>query len=143
LWHIGNDFLIVPPDYACETYGCRRGVRNRVFETIKRKEGWKWDKDCGKLAGFDFNVWNSAELTPDEVLATLKYTLDLRLAGNRAPFLFGAHVEFDPATEPGKRAALEGFVDYALSKAAVRIVPSLRIIEWMRNPRPLAPSWSV
>ncbi len=137
LWHLGNNFVIVPPDDVCDLYEFRPGLRQRVHEAIKRREGWSWDRDYGKLTGLDHNMWNSAELQSHEVLATMKYTLDLRLDGNRSPFLFGAHVECNPDTEAGKRAAVEAFVDYALTKDAVRIVPAIRIVEWMRAPQPL------
>lgn len=137
LWHIGNNYIVIPPDDKCEEYGCRAGIRKRVFENIHRNYGWEWQQDAGKLPGFDYNMWVIAQLLPEEALATLKYTLDLRLQGNRSPFLFGAHVECNPDNEPGKRAALEAFVDYALSLPAVRLVPAYRIVEWLRNPIPL------
>lgn len=137
LWHIGNNYVIVPPDEKCEQYNCRAGLRDRVYAAIKKTGSWEWDKNSGKLAGFDYNMWVMAEMSPAESLATLKYTLDLRLNGNRAPFLFGAHVECNPDTEPGKRESLEAFVDYALEKEDVRFVPAFRIVEWVRDPHPL------
>jgi hypothetical protein len=137
LWHVANNYVIVPPDEVSERYEFRPGLRQRVHESIMRREGWSWDRDYGKLTGLDHNMWNSAELASHEVLATMKYTLDLRLTGNRSPFLFGAHVECNPDTEAGKRAAVEAFVDYALSQPAVRIVPAINVVEWMRAPRAL------
>lgn len=143
LWHLSNSFVVVPPDDACGKYEIRPGLRRRVHEAVMRTEGWSWDPHHGKLSGMDHNMWRVAAMTPEEVLATLKYTLDLRLAGNRAPFLFGAHVECDPQTEARKRESVEAFIDYALSKPSVRIVPAHKIIEWMRNPQPLATNASV
>jgi hypothetical protein len=79
-------------------------------------------------------------------VATLKYTLDLRLKGNRAPFLFGAHTGFylnswntnapGAPTADERRAAIEEFLDYARSKPEVRITSARAVLEWMRNPRP-------
>lgn len=137
LWEIPNHFLMVPPDYLCEQYDCRWGLRERIRESILLNGGWDWKANFGKITAFDYNLWDLAELEPNEVLAIYKYTLDLRLSGNRAPMLFGAHVEHNPFTEPGKRAVLESFIDYALSKNAVRIVPAQKIVEWMKNPQPL------
>lgn len=138
LWQVPNHVIIIPADDVCERYDCRPGLRDRVQEAIRRNEGWNWSKVTGKLTAFDYNMWTVAELKPNEVLGTLKHMLDLRLAGNRAPFLFGAHTDCNPATEPGKRGALEAFIDYALSKDAVRIVPAFRVVEWMREPHALA-----
>ena len=45
----------------------------------------------GKITGFDWNFWAEFKMTRIEVEAILKHTLDLRLKGNRAPFLIGMH----------------------------------------------------
>jgi hypothetical protein len=68
-----------------------------------------------------------------EFLAILKYTLDLRLEGNRAPFMVGGHTALYPAIDPGRRRAIEEFIDYALSKPEVRFVTPLQLIGWMRG----------
>jgi peptidoglycan/xylan/chitin deacetylase (PgdA/CDA1 family) len=137
LWQVPNHVIVIPADDVCEQYDCRPGLRDRVQSAIRRKEGWNWNKLTGKLTAFDYNMWTVAELQPNEVLGTLKHMLDLRLATNRAPFLFGAHTDCNPATEPGKRRALEAFIDYALSKSPVRLVPAFRVVQWMRDPQPL------
>jgi peptidoglycan/xylan/chitin deacetylase (PgdA/CDA1 family) len=137
LWQVPNHVIIIPSDDVCERYDCRPGLRDRVQAAIRRNDGWNWNKVTGKLTAFDYNMWTVAELKPNEVLGTLKHMLDLRLATNRAPFLFGAHTDCNPATEPGKRRALEAFIDYALSKDAVRLVPAFRVVEWMRDPQAL------
>jgi hypothetical protein len=73
--------------------------------------------------------------------------MDLRLEGNRAPFMVGAHTgiyakeyDSDPViniSEAERRKAVEDFLDYALSKPEVRIVPPSAIIQWMRSPTAL------
>jgi peptidoglycan/xylan/chitin deacetylase (PgdA/CDA1 family) len=144
LWQIGNSVVFVPPDYLSERYGFERGLRDRSAAALKRNTAWgaTWEKEPGKLIGYDHDVWFDAELEPNEVLATLKYTLDLRLAGNRAPFLYGTNFECYPSTKPANRNMLKEFVDYALSKDDVRIVPAIRVVEWMRKPRSLLPALS-
>lgn len=137
LWQVPNHVIVIPSDDSCERYDCQPGLRDRVEAAIRRNQGWNWNKVTGKLTAFDYNMWTAAELKPNEVLGTLKHMLDLRLAGNRAPFLFGAHTDCNPATEPSKRRALEAFIDYALSMTAVRLVPAFRVVEWMRDPQPL------
>src|SRR5262249_51214219 len=77
-------------------------------------------------------------------LATLKYTLDQRLAGNRAPMIFVGHTHVYEAGWNGnapnvqdlaeRRAILEEFINYALSKPEVRMRPVADIATWMNNP---------
>ncbi len=86
LWEMPVHPVIVPHDEVCSDYGIQPGLRAK----IKAMFSW-FDTTDGKITGLDFNLWNGIRLNKDEVLATLKYTLDLRLKGNRAPFLFGAH----------------------------------------------------
>jgi hypothetical protein len=98
----------------------------------------------GKITGFDYNLWASAKLNKAETLATLKYTLDLRLQnGNRAPFMFGAHTDyfgsknaalFGQISVRERQEVMEQFIAYAQSKPEVRIVPFNSIVNWMRNP---------
>jgi hypothetical protein len=84
-------------------------------------------------------------MTKGEFLATLKHTLDKRLQGNRAPLLFGAHTDYystkytgaPNATSDERRAAIEEFIDYALSKPDVRIVSAKQVLDWMRLPQRL------
>ena len=87
-------------------------------------------------------MWFQYRMSRAEFVATLKHTLDLRLAGNRCPFLFGGHSDFYtsawdaelgiPAAE--RRAALQEFIDYALSLPQVRLVPFDHVLDWICNP---------
>lgn len=139
-WQLGNSVVIVPPDYLSQHYGFERGLRDRVAAALERNTAWgaAWRKHHGKLTGYDPDIWFDAELQPNEVLATLKYTLDLRLAGNRAPLLYGAHFDCYPSTKPENRAVMREFVAYALSQEAVRMVPAICVVEWMRKPHGLS-----
>jgi hypothetical protein len=94
-----------------------------------------------KITGLDYNMWVSANMTPDQVLTTLKYDLDQRLASNRAPFMVGAHtniytdaVSLPNSTPQQRRDTIEAFVNYALSKPQVRIVTAKDLVTWLRNP---------
>ncbi len=104
-------------------------------------------------AAFDYNLWVTRKLTKDAFVQTLKDALDARLAGNRAPFTFGAHTDeysefntgFENSHTPNstwreRRAAIEEFLIYAMSKPQVRVVTHEQIIDWMRDPRPLTGS---
>ena len=114
------------------------------------KPEWVTDEWDGKHTGFDYNIWvkesGGLNMTGAHALATFKNTLDLRLEGNRAPFLMGLHTgEYSdsnttfPAdtTAAQRRATMEAFVDYALTKNDVRFVSAKDVIDWMRNPKPL------
>ncbi|MEE9385411.1 MAG: polysaccharide deacetylase family protein [Nannocystaceae bacterium] len=99
------------------------------------------------ITGFDFNMWLT--LPSDvEFLDVMKFSFDQRYRGNRSPFTVNAHTDYysqynewdDP--EFGckdylkRREALEKFLDYVLSFDEVRVVPFIRVIDWMRDPVP-------
>jgi hypothetical protein len=140
LWEMPVHPVIVPPDDKCAEYGVPSGLRAKM----KGMNSW-FDEEGGKITGFDYNLWVLFKMTKAEVLATLKYTLDLRLQGNRAPFMFGAHTDYystkytapPNATVAERQAALEEFVDYALSKPEVRFASLKQILDWVRNPTTL------
>ncbi len=140
LWELPVHPVIVPPDDKCAQYGVEPGLRAR----LKVLQSW-FDLEGGKITGFDYNLWVSFQMTKAEFLATMKYTLDLRLAGNRAPLMFGAHTDYysskytgaPNATAQERQEAIEEFVDYALSKPEVRVVSNKQILDWVRNPVPI------
>lgn len=144
LWEIPCYTFMIPTDDVCRTYGIPPGLCDRLE---KRTPGFN-----GRITGFDWNLWMFYKLTGPEVAAILKYTLDLRLAGNRCPFTVGAHSdiyaeaydhlplekEYRPAVDYTERAAaLADFFEYALSREAVRIVAVRDLLDWLRNPQPL------
>lgn len=109
----------------------------------------------GKITGFDWNLVagsteGGAGFNREEFLETLKYSLDQRLRGNRAPLLIGGHsqfyagqaygIDFDPPhiTFPQMQQVMVEFLAYALSKPEVRIVPFRSVLAWCRQPVPLA-----
>lgn len=144
LWELPAYAVVVPPDDKCEQYGVPRGLR----ASLKTRQSW-FDVESGLITGFDYNLWASTSvggfaMTKAEFVATLKYTLDQRLAGNRAPLLFGAHTDYYVASwssnSPGtpseldRRAAIEEVLDYSKSKPEVEIVSYARVLEYVRNP---------
>lgn len=137
LWEIPTHPVIVPPDSVAAQYGFTPGMRDRVLSAM----AW-FDVDSGKLTGFDYNMWAQAKMNKEDFVATMKYTLDLRLQGNRAPFTFGAHTDYYTSTWNGspnttateRQEAIEEFITYALSKPEVRVVPHQTIVDWMRDP---------
>ncbi|MCD6322110.1 MAG: hypothetical protein J7L77_03680 [Clostridiales bacterium] len=103
------------------------------------------------MVGLDYNVWSEKvsggkELTAPEFTDILKYTLDQRMKGNRAPLLIGLHSDIystqsdsDYSGTQNARArqlAIENFIEYAITQYPneVRIVTARDIIKWMRNP---------
>ncbi len=140
LWELPNPVLMIPNDSTCTRYGIPKGLWKRIKKRLPFVEDHK-------ITGFDYNLWSGAQLTKTEVLGILKYNLDLRLQGNRSPFMFGAHTQYytqewaeahsPNATYQEMREAIAEFVDYALSKSVVRIVPGNHIISWCKNPVPL------
>lgn len=137
LWEMPDHPVIVPPDEECSKYEISPGLRTKIKSMFSY-----FDVESGKITGLDYNLMYGYRLNKEEALATLKYTLDLRLKGNRAPFLFGAHSQYYSNTsqcigEPDTKKRMElieEFIRYALKKPDVRIVPFIKIIEWCRNP---------
>jgi hypothetical protein len=139
LWELPNHVAIIPPDDKCADYGLSYSLRDKIKATLD----W-FDTEDGKYTMFDVNFWNSAKLNDADVLATLKYNLDLRLSSNRAPLMIGAHSENytsktnasfpNVAVARDRQVVLEEFIKYALSKPEVRVVRGRDIIEWCMNP---------
>lgn len=140
LWEIPGYAVIVPPDSLCVKYGVKPGLRRKM----KQAQDY-FDEESGKITGFDWNLWILFGMTKAEFLATLKYTLDLRLEGNRCPLFFGTHSDIYSSKFQGvpnttvkeRQEALVELMDYALSKPWVRIVSAKELLDWLRNPSPL------
>jgi len=140
LWEMPVYPVIVPPDDKCAEYGVPTGLRAKM----QQHQSW-FDTESGKITGFDYNLWVSFSMTKAEFLATLKYSLDQRLAGNRAPFTFGAHTDYysskytavPNATLAERQQAIEEFIDYARAKQMVRVTSAKQALDWIRNPSPL------
>lgn len=146
LWEMPVYAFVVPPDDKCAQYGVPTGLRAK----LKTRQDW-FDVESGLITGFDYNLWAGISvggfaMTKDEFVATFKYTLDQRLAGNRAPLLIGAHTDYYVAgwnanatatpSELDRRAALTEFLDYAKSKPEVEIASYKQVLDWVRNPVP-------
>jgi peptidoglycan/xylan/chitin deacetylase (PgdA/CDA1 family) len=141
LWEIPVYVFIVPPDGECERYGVRPGLRG----DLQQRQNY-FDPATGKITGMDWNLWCEFAMTPAEFLATLKYTLDLRLNGNRCPLTVGLHSELYSdkqdtkglnATAAERRAALDEFFDYILAIPDIRVVSHRELLDWLLRPEPL------
>jgi len=142
LWEIPVYVFMVPPDEACGRYGVPPGLRAEM----KRRQDY-FDPAAGKITGMDWNLWCEFAATPAEFLAILKYTLDLRLSGNRCPLTIGLHSELYSdkddttglrATVAERRAALREFFAYALQIPQVRVVNHIELLHWLQRPEALA-----
>lgn len=147
LWEVPAYSVVAPPE-----------LRSRLAAKFRAVGGdSQFDQANGKITGLDYNLWIDADpqtptgLTADEYFETLRYSLDQRLAGNRAPLCFGAHTPLYDALSlpfPGNRwpeyhanasltemrEAMERFFDYALSKPDVRVAPMATLVAWMEEP---------
>jgi peptidoglycan/xylan/chitin deacetylase (PgdA/CDA1 family) len=141
LWEIPVYVFVVPPDGECERFGVAPGLRD---ELKKRKD--YFDIEAGKITGMDWNLWCEFSMTPAEFLATINYTLEQRLSGNRCPLTIGLHSELYSdrqdtvecrATVPERRAALAQLVEAVLRHEDVRVVSSRELLGWLRRPVPL------
>ncbi len=145
LWEIPAYVVFVPTDEVCEKYGLKKGFRERLHNRVDY-----FDATTGKITGFDWNLWFEFTLSGKEFTAILKYTLDLKLQGNKAPFAFGVHSDiyhskYDTYNMDGQKTvtdykerqkAVEEFIKYAQTKN-VYITTASKILKWMENPKPL------
>jgi peptidoglycan/xylan/chitin deacetylase (PgdA/CDA1 family) len=140
LWEIPVYAFVVPPDEECERYGVAPGLRGRL-----RARQPYFEPAVGRITGFDWNLWVEFRMSAAEVLATFRYTLDQRLAGNRAPLTFGAHSDIYadqyetslPTSAEERRRALREILDIALARPEARVVTARQLLEWLREPGPL------
>lgn len=132
LWEMPVYLLEIPDDSLSTDYNFPKGLRDKIDSEKKYIKESNW-----KITGFDWNLWYTDDgrpfLNPDEVLAILKYNLDLHLNGNRAPFMFGAHIDLYTSRE--KQETLENFIKYALSNKEVIVTPTRKILEWIQSPK--------
>jgi hypothetical protein len=140
LWEMPAYRVIVPPDTEAAMYGVPSGLRAKLRTLRPNGVGIAQ----GKITGLDYNLWYDYNLNKAEFVATLKYTLDTRLRGNRAPLLFGMHSAIYTGQEAtvnaslaDRKAAIVEFLNYALTKPDVRIVTTKAVLDWIRNPVPL------
>ena len=147
LWEVPAYALRIPDAVEEDAYGL-------VDMRARLKAAWPDVVD--HVTGFDYNVFLGSNsegakvgpgLTGPEVLGLLKYNLDIRLSGNRAPLCFGTHSQYyldawagifaPQVTVAEMRRTITDFVDYARAKPEVRIVSGQHIVDWMRAPTPL------
>ena len=133
-WEIPLHMFMVPPDAQATEYDIEPGLAQRIHDSIAENQGWEWSQEDRKIAGLDWNVLEGAGRSADEFYAILKHTLDLRLAGNRAPLMVGAHTAMYPEEMSDRREAIETFITYALSYPEVRIVTPADVLTWLRDP---------
>jgi hypothetical protein len=154
LWEIPIYPFIVPPDELCESYGVEKGLRKTLQHRESDEPFVKDHKDDqinlkdGRIRGLDYDLWEEYQMTGEEFLAVLKHSLDKRLAGNRAPMTVCMHTDFYTEkpwdndrfgiiSHTDRQKAMEGFIDYALTKPEVRFVTNTQLITWLKNPTPL------
>ncbi len=138
LWEVPIHGFMIPSDSQSEEFGLDAGLREKIKRNFANAGYDSWDINSGKVTGFDWNILEMAKLDGEEFLAILKYSLDLRLSGNRAPFMFGGHTALFSSDKPDRREALESFIDYALSHSEVRFVTPQNLIDWMSSPEPIS-----
>jgi peptidoglycan/xylan/chitin deacetylase (PgdA/CDA1 family) len=126
-WEMPNPVVIVPADQ-------RAGIPAEQFIG---------GSSTGKILGMDISMFFDAKMNKAQSLAALKNTLDLHLNGNRAPLIFVGHTHVYASSWDGnvpqisladRRAVITEFIQYALTKPAVRIRPVVDILTWMKNP---------
>ncbi len=142
LWQYPVNVMIVPEDIRGDVWKNYKEVSSAEGHPLSAQDSVDWVAE-GKVTGFDFNMFILWGMTGDNVLKTLKHTLDLRMDGNKAPMHVGGHTDyFTPIydyatllsdfnkykyglcvvngwnTWEDRKACFESFADYAISKGA-------------------------
>jgi Polysaccharide deacetylase len=142
LWEMPAYRVLIPPDAEAAKYGVPAGT----LANIKARNPTRIGINEGKITGLDYNLFYDFKTTKAEFVAILKYTLDLRMKGNRAPLLFGMHskiyatADMEPlpqASVADRRAAVVEFLRYAITIPEVRVVTTKAVLDWIRKPVPL------
>lgn len=68
-----------------------------------------------KITCFDWNLIFKYLMKPEQILESLKHTLNLRLSGNKSPMIFAAHSQLYSNSKE-LREMLSSFIDYASDK---------------------------
>jgi len=147
IWEVPVYPFLAPPDDRCASYGVAPGLR----EKLAAAPGYL-DNDLdnaflhagdGRLRGLDYDVWNDYDMTAAEALAVFKYSLDQRLAGNRAPMTLCMHValyaidswgSIENTTSEERIQVVTDFIEYARAIPEVRIVSAAQLLSWLENP---------
>jgi peptidoglycan/xylan/chitin deacetylase (PgdA/CDA1 family) len=148
IWELPVAVVFVPDDSLAAQYGFPAGLRQRTANAMAGEGNPNFfELSTGKMVGMDISMVLDGRMSKAEALATLKDTLDLRLAGNRAPMIFVAHTHVYAsnwdANAPNvqniadRRSILSDFLTYALSNPVVRMRPLSDVLAWMKNPVPL------
>jgi peptidoglycan/xylan/chitin deacetylase (PgdA/CDA1 family) len=141
LWEAPLAAFFVPPDSKAADYQFMPGLRGRIAALGLGPS--TYDPATGRIGGADITLFLNAKMAASEVTATLEYTLDLHLAGNRAPMVILAHSHVyasnytAPVGAPDyveRQQAIEKFIAYALAKRDVRARPVRDILAWMQQP---------
>jgi peptidoglycan/xylan/chitin deacetylase (PgdA/CDA1 family) len=145
LWELPVSVVFVPDDSLAAQYAFPAGLRGRIQNLLGSAANPNFfEQSTGKLVGMDITMLLDGQMTRAEALATLKYTLDLHRAGNRAPMIFVAHTHVYASNWDGnapgtpntadRRSIIQDFVNYALSMPEVRMRPLADVLAWMENP---------
>ena len=138
-WEIPAYPLFIIPDSLREKYGITRpqydANRHNDAMFVKRKKGEIGvSLDGKKVSGLDWDGYFIQKWTIDEMVMTLLYNLELRLAGNRAPMTFCIHSSYYIEDNAYLLAGLKKFIEIALTFPEVRFVTGNQLIDWMENP---------
>lgn len=143
LWEMPVQMFQAPEDSLCEKYGTTPGLRKRITDSVS------YASPNGKVDAVDYNLWSTFKLNKEDHIATLNYSLDKSYYGNRAPLFYVIHSDFytdnsyysssfkSVEKAEDRRATLEAFIDYALTKPNVRFVSAEQLIDWLRDPQPV------
>ncbi|MCL1947426.1 MAG: T9SS type A sorting domain-containing protein [Chitinivibrionia bacterium] len=93
LWQYPVSVLIIPQGYREEIFKRHATIMRAEGESPTAEDSLHFVK-IGKVTGFDFNLFILYGASKEAGIATMRYALDKRMAGGKAPMQIGCHTDY-------------------------------------------------
>lgn len=111
-------------------------VTDSIDQLMAARQDWH-TPGSNKITGFDYNIYSLFNMNTNDMATILKFTLDKRMQGNRAPLMVGLHSD-NYGAGSSRNQGIFDFIEYALDTYPdVRFVTSMELIDWMESPQGL------
>lgn len=141
IWQLPVYALTIPSDQDMVALGLAYSLRGKMY--FQKPTGV--DAVTGKFTGLDYNLFFEFSLIKEEIMVILKHSFQLKLKGNRSPFMLGLHSDFYSSacqlscnlSAHERRQLIEEFITYCLTFPEVRLVNCAQLLKWLECPVPL------
>jgi len=93
VWEYPVAVLIIPKDKRQEVFNNYKQIATAEHNPPSSEDEQEFLKN-GKITGFDFNLFILNGASREASIATMRYSLDQRMKGGKAPFQIGCHTDY-------------------------------------------------